>query len=70
MNRATLKVPRGTADRLSGAKLGMSADAGRQLTTGQAIDYLLVHWAITRGQRHRIEFGPDGVPYSPSNAGA
>jgi hypothetical protein len=68
MNRATLKVPKGTADRLSGAKLDMSADVGRQLTTGQAIDYLLAYWRITRGQAHLIEWGPDGVPCSPSNA--
>jgi len=70
MNRATLKVSRGTADRLAGAKRGMSVDADRTLTIGQAIDYLLVHWAITRGQYPVIEFGADGVPYWDSDASA
>jgi hypothetical protein len=70
MTRATLKVSHETASRLAGAKRAISVDADRNLNTGQAIDYLLVHWAITRGQRHLIEFGADGVPYSPSNATA
>ena len=70
MDRATLKVSPGTAARLRGAKIGMSADIDQQLTTSQAIDYLLAWWAVTRNQRHLIVIGRDGVPYAASSAPA
>lgn len=70
MDRATIKINRDTAGRLSRAKLGMSDDIGYQLNTSQAIDYLLAYWQLTRNQAHLIELGADGVVRSPlaSNA--
>lgn len=60
MDRITLKVDRRIHARLNLAKVGISATMGQQLTTSQAIEYLLEHWALTKDQRHLIVARPDG----------
>ncbi len=68
MDRVTVKIEPHIAARLRLAKVSISATVGQQLTTSQAIDYLLSHWAMTRDQHHLLTAGPDGQIVSPSSA--
>lgn len=70
MDRITVKVDRPVHARLNLAKVGISATVGQQLSTSQAIEYLLEHWAITKGQRHLIQVRPDGRIEAASSAEA
>lgn len=68
MDRVTIKLDARVADRVRLAKVVVSADVGQQLTISQAIEYLIEHWMLTRGQRHRLTVGPDGRIVSPLDA--
>lgn len=68
MNRATLKVPPITAERLAKLKWPLSAAAGRRLTTGEAIDYLAKYWLDATGKPQLYTAGPDGRPYGQADA--
>lgn len=47
MDRASLTVDKATSDRLRAAKPAMCAAAGRMLTVGEQVAYLLSHWQYT-----------------------
>jgi len=70
MERVTVKLDPRIADRVRRAKIQMSAELGHQLTTSQAVEYLLEHWAITREQRHVMTLTPAGQIVGLHNAKA